>query len=104
MAQQTPGNPGNPRTSVKGPLLFAFLLGCIAGVVTIVVSTGGTSHQPRWDLGAIAFGAAFIVCLVIAAMLAMSYKENAAHLGKGSGVNLRSQDRLTKNSDGPGHS
>jgi hypothetical protein len=36
-------------------------------------------------------------------MLSMSYKENADHLGKGSGINLRSSDRTQprpENGDG----
>lgn len=96
MVQQTPDAPKKPRTSVKGPLVFALILGLVAGLVSVVVSSGGSSHQPRWDLGAAAFGIAFIVSLVVAAMLSMSYKENADHLGQGSGINLRSEDRLKK--------
>ena len=46
--------------------------------------------MPRFDLAFTAAGIAFIVTLVIAAMLSMSYKDNAEHLGKGSGVNLSS--------------
>ncbi|MDJ0357146.1 hypothetical protein [Paenarthrobacter sp. PH39-S1] len=97
MAEKRPATPGEPRISVKAPLGFSFVLGLIAGVVTLVFSTGGTAHTPRWDLAAIAFGVAFIVCLVVAAMLSMSYKENAQHLGKGSGVNLTSAERLAQN-------
>jgi preprotein translocase subunit SecY len=78
---------------VKAPLIFSLLMGIIASVVTVVVSTGGSDKAPRWDLGAIAFGIAFIVTLVVAAMLSMSYKENAEHLGKGSGINLSSSHR-----------
>ena len=94
MAKETPGTPGQPRTSVKAPLVFSAVMAIVAGVVTVVVSTGGSDKAPRWDLGAIAFGVAFIVTLVVAAMLSMSYKENAEHLGKGSGVNLTSAQRL----------
>ncbi len=97
MADKSPATPGEPRISVKAPLGFSAMLGLIAGVVTLIVSSGGTAHTPRWDLGAIAFGVAFIVCLVVAAMLSMSYKENAEHLGKGSGVNLTSAERLEQN-------
>ncbi|MBG0740823.1 hypothetical protein IV500_15715 [Paeniglutamicibacter antarcticus] len=97
MAEKTPGTPGEPRISVKAPLSFAAILGLIAGAVTVVVSSGGTAHTPRWDLGAIAFGVAFIVCLVVAAMLSMSFKENAEHLGKGSGVSRTSAERLAQN-------
>jgi hypothetical protein len=93
VAKETPGAGGGPRTSVKAPLVFSTVLGIIAGVVTVVVSTGGSDKAPRWDLGGIAFGVAFIVALVVAAMLSMSYKENAEHLGKGSGINLSSSER-----------
>ncbi len=93
MANGTPGTPGEPRTSVKAPLVFSTVMALIAGVVTVVVSTGGSDKAPRWDLGAIAFGVAFIVTLVVAAMLSMSHKENAEHLGKGSGINLSSSER-----------
>jgi hypothetical protein len=92
------------RTSVKGPLVFSAVLGLIAAVITTVVATGGTGRDAsngqlrvvRFDLGLIAFGITFVVALVMCAMLAMSYKENADHLGKGSGVSLRSEDRLKK--------
>jgi hypothetical protein len=33
-------------------------------------------------------------------MMSMSYKENADHLGKGSGINLRSADRRKPGADG----
>lgn len=97
------------RTSVKGPLIFSAVLALIAGVITTVVATGGTGKDAsngqlrvvRFDLGLIAFGITFVVCLVMCAMLAMSYKENADHLGKGSGVSLRSEDRLKKQSNPP---
>lgn len=92
------------RTSVKGPLIFSAVLALIAAVITTVFATGGlgreaSNGQPkmiRFDLGLIAFGITFVVALVMCAMLAMSYKENADHLGKGSGVSLRSEDRLKK--------
>ena len=54
--------------------------------------------SPRFDLAFTAAGIAFIVTLVIAAMLSMSYKDNADHLGKGSGVNLSSARKPS-----PGH-
>jgi preprotein translocase subunit SecY len=81
---------------VKAPLIFSAVLAIVASVVTLVVSSGGTSHTPRYDLAAIAFGVAFIVTLVVAAMLSMSFKENAEHLGRGSGINLSSADRQAK--------
>lgn len=92
------------RTSVKGPLIFSAVLGLIAAVITTVFGTGGTGQVAsngqlrviRFDLGLIAFGITFVVALVLCAMLAMSHKENPDHLGKGSGVSLRSEDRLKK--------
>ncbi|WP_285728016.1 hypothetical protein [Psychromicrobium xiongbiense] len=92
------------RTSVKGPLIFATVLALVAGVVTTVAATGGTGPQTsngtmrmvRFDLGLIAFGIAFVVVLVVCAVLMMSFKENDEELGAGSGVNLRSADRQRK--------
>ncbi|WP_427015816.1 hypothetical protein ACQCSX_13475 [Pseudarthrobacter sp. P1] len=96
MANPTPQKSGGPKTSVKAPLMFSTVLALVAGVVTLITSTGGTSHQPRWDLASIAFGIAFVVALVVSAMLSMSHKENAPHLGQGSGVNLTSAERLAQ--------
>ena len=78
MADQQPGKPRKLRTSVKGPLMFS------------AFAPGGSAKVPRFDLAFTGAGIAFIVTLVIAAMLSMSYKENAEHLGKGSGINLSS--------------
>lgn len=86
--------PRGPRVGIKGPLLFSAVLGAIAFVVVLFAASGGTDHGLRYDLAFAAFGIAFIVCLVFAAMLSMSYKDNAEHLGRGDGVNLRSEDRL----------
>ncbi|WP_051389315.1 hypothetical protein [Arthrobacter sp. 35W] len=96
MANPAPQQSGGPKTSVKAPLMFSAALAAVAGIVTLVVSTGGTRHELRWDLAAIAFGVAFIVTLVVAAMLSMSHKENAPHLGQGSGINLTSAERLAQ--------
>lgn len=68
MANPAPQQSGGPKTSVKAPLMFSAALAAVAGIVTLVVSTGGTRHELRWDLAAIAFGVAFIVTLVVAAM------------------------------------
>lgn len=80
--------------SIKFPLSFSFVMGVVAGVVTLVVSAGGTDHGLRWDLGGIAFGIAFIASLLIASLLVMGHKENPASLSEGSGVNRKSSDRL----------
>lgn len=83
----------NPAKGVKGPLIFSAALAAVAGVVTMVVSTGGGTRELRLDLGVTAAGIAFIASLVISAMLQMTEKPNAEHLGKGTGVN-RSSARI----------
>ena len=79
------------RTSVKGPLMFSAFWAVVAFVAVLIFASGGSSRSPRFDLALTGAGIAFIVTLVIAAMLSMSYKDNAEHLGKGSGVNLSSK-------------
>ncbi|WP_394940466.1 hypothetical protein [Psychromicrobium sp. YIM B11713] len=94
---------------IKGPLIFSTVLALIAGIVTIFFATGGTGGRVstgsariiRFDLGGIAFGVTFVVCLVVCAMLLMSHKENPEELSQGSGVNLRSADRLKKLNEPP---
>jgi hypothetical protein len=90
----TEESPRGPRVGIKGPLMFSAFFGVVAFVAVLIFGSGGTGHGMRFDLAFTAGGVAFIVCLVIAAMLSMTYKENAEHLGQGSGVNLRSADRL----------
>ncbi|WP_104043816.1 hypothetical protein [Arthrobacter sp. ZGTC412] len=90
MADQRPGNPRKMRTSVKGPLMFSAFWAVIAFVAVVIFASGGSARAPRLDLAFTAAGIAFIVTLVIAAMLSMSHKDNADYLGKGSGVNLSS--------------
>ena len=90
LADQKPGKPRKLRTSVKGPLMFSAFWAALAFVAVLVFASGGSARTPRFDLAFTGAGIAFIVTLVIAAMLSMSYKENAEHLGKGSGVNLSS--------------
>ncbi len=90
VADQQPGKPRKLRTSVKGPLMFSAFWAALAFVSVLVFASGGSAKPLRFDLAFTGAGIAFIVTLVIAAMLSMSYKENAEHLGKGSGVNLSS--------------
>ncbi|BAS11661.1 hypothetical protein AHiyo4_50830 [Arthrobacter sp. Hiyo4] len=90
MADQKPGKPRKLRTSVKGPLMFSAFWAVLAFVTVLIFASGGSAKTPRFDLAFTGAGIAFIVTLVIAAMLAMSHKENSEHLGKGSGVNLSS--------------
>ncbi|MFF1383761.1 hypothetical protein ACFVWT_09385 [Arthrobacter sp. NPDC058288] len=91
MAQQKPGEPRNLRTSVKGPLMFSAFWAVLAFFAVLIFASGGSARSPRFDLAFTGAGIAFIVTLVIAAMLSMSHKDNADHLGKGSGVNLSSR-------------
>lgn len=91
MAHQKPGEPRNLRTSVKGPLMFSAFWAVLAFFAVLIFASGGSSRAPRFDLAFTGAGIAFIVTLVIAAMLSMSHKDNADHLGKGSGVNLSSK-------------
>lgn len=79
------------RTSVKGPLMFSAFFGILAFFAVLIFASGGSARAPRFDLAFTGAGIAFIVSLVVAAMLSMSHKENAEHLGKGSGVNLSSK-------------
>lgn len=79
------------RTSVKGPLMFSAFFAVLAFVAVLIFASGGSARTPRFDLAFTGAGIAFIVSLVVAAMLSMSHKENAEHLGKGSGVNLSSK-------------
>lgn len=85
-----------PHVGIKGPLMFSAFFGVVAFFAVLFFASGGTGHGMRFDLAFTAGGIAFIVCLVGAAMLSMTYKENAEHLGQGSGVNLRSEDRVKK--------
>ncbi|MFQ4148763.1 hypothetical protein AAGW05_08715 [Arthrobacter sp. LAPM80] len=95
MGSVEPQNP-KPGSSIKFPLSFSFAMGAVAGLVTLVVSAGGTKHGLRWDLGGVAFGIAFVATLLVASLLVMGHKENDPHLSEGSGVNLRSSDRMAQ--------
>ncbi|WP_255405398.1 MULTISPECIES: hypothetical protein [Sinomonas] len=93
-------SPRGPRVGIKGPLLFSAFFAVITFFAVLFFASGGTNKGLRFDLAFSGAGIAFIVCLVAAAMLSMSYKENADHLGKGSGINLRSSDRTQPRSEG----
>lgn len=80
--------------SIRFPLGFSLALAAVAGLVTLVVSAGGTRNGLRWDLAGIAFGIAFVATLLIASLLVMGHKENDPYLSEGSGINRRSADRL----------
>jgi hypothetical protein len=79
--------------------MFSAFWAVLAFFAVLIFASGGSSRAPRFDLAFTGAGIAFIVTLVIAAMLSMSHKDNADHLGKGSGVNLSS-----KKSSGRGYS
>ncbi|WP_142029530.1 hypothetical protein [Arthrobacter sp. SLBN-112] len=102
MADQHQGKPRRLRTSVKGPLMFSAFWAVVAFVAVLIFASGGSARAPRFDLAFTAAGIAFIATLVVAAMLSMSYKENAEHLGKGSGVNLSSAPKRPSQA-APGH-
>jgi hypothetical protein len=101
LAQQKSGEPRKMRTSVKGPLMFSAFWAALAFIATLIFASGGTAKSPRFDLAFIAAGIAFIVILVVLAMLAMGHKPNAEHLGKGSGVNLSSKNTGPGGSSAP---
>lgn len=108
MAKRQPGKPmqGRFRYGIKAPLVFSAALAVVAGVATSIFATGGGSRVLRMDLGLTAAGIAFIVSLVICAMLMMAETPNAEHLSKGSGVNRSSANPDRKPDDagkGQGH-
>lgn len=82
--------------------MFSAFWAVVAFFAVLIFASGGSARSPRFDLAFTAAGIAFIVTLVIAAMLSMSYKDNAAHLGKGSGVNLSSARKPSQGHGGPG--
>jgi hypothetical protein len=82
--------------------MFSAFWAVVAFFAVLIFASGGSSRAPRFDLAFTAAGIAFIVTLVIAAMLSMSYKDNAEHLGKGSGVNLSSAKRTSHGYGGRG--
>jgi hypothetical protein len=71
--------------------MFSAFWAVLAFFAVLIFASGGSARSPRFDLAFTGAGIAFIVTLVIAAMLSMSHKDNADHLGKGSGVNLSSK-------------
>jgi hypothetical protein len=95
LAEQKSGERRSLRTSVKGPLMFSAFWAVLAFFAVLIFASGGSDKEARYDLAFTAAGIAFIATLVLAAMLSMSYKENAEHLGKGSGVNLSSRRPAT---------
>jgi hypothetical protein len=72
--------------------MFSAFWAVLAFVATLIFASGGSAKTPRFDLAFTAAGIAFIVILVVIAMLSMGHKPNDESLGKGSGVNLSSRD------------
>ncbi|WP_043442470.1 hypothetical protein [Arthrobacter sp. L77] len=105
MAKRQPGKPtqGRFRHGIKAPLVFSAVLAVVAGVATSIFATGGGTRELRMDLGLTAAGIAFIVSLVICAMLMMAETPNAEHLSKGSGVNRSSAKPDPKGPAAQGH-
>ena len=95
MGSQEPQNPKSAN-SIKLPLGFSAALAVIAGILTLVFSSGGTQYGLRWDLAGVAFGIAFVAALLISSLLVMGHKENDASLSEGSGVYRKSSDRLAQ--------
>lgn len=88
------GSGGKPGflASIKGPLIFSFVLALIGGVVAMLTASGGSDNPMRVDVGLIAFGVFFIVSLVVVAMLQLAAKDNPEHLAQGSGVHRSSEE------------
>ena len=93
MAQQKSGEPRKPADLGQGAAYVLRVLGrAWPSVAVLIFASGGSAKTPRFDLAFTAAGIAFIVILVVLAMLSMGHKPNAEHLGKGSGVNLSSAE------------
>lgn len=92
MGQNPSGQKPTWQQSIKAPLIFSLVMGVIAGVVATISASGGSDNPMRIDIGLVAFGIAFIACLLVISVLSMAGKENPRHLSEGSGVN-RSSDR-----------
>jgi hypothetical protein len=82
LADQQPGKPRKMRTSVKGPLMFSAFWAVLAFFAVLIFASGGSSRAPRFDLAFTGAGIAFIVTLVIAAMLSMSYRTTLSTSGR----------------------
>lgn len=78
--------------SIKAPLSFSLVMALIAGVVATISATGGSDNPLRLDVGLVAFGAAFVACLLIISVMTMAGKENPEEMGTGSGVNRSSEN------------
>jgi len=97
---QQPEEQRSVRSSIKGPLMFSAFWAVVAFFGVLIFASGGSAKMQRFDLAFTGAGIAFIVTLVLSAMLSLTHKDNAPHLGQGSGVHLSSTDQ-DDDSDGP---
>jgi hypothetical protein len=87
----TPAEKKSWQQSIKAPLSFSLVMGIVAGVIATISSTGGSDNPLRIDIGLVAFGVAFVACLLIISVMTMAGKENPEEMGSGSGVNRSSE-------------
>ncbi|GAA1883238.1 hypothetical protein GCM10009715_32030 [Paeniglutamicibacter psychrophenolicus] len=76
--------------SIKAPLSFSLVMAIIAGVIATISATGGSDNPLRIDIGLVAFGVAFVACLLVISVMTMAGKDNPEEMGTGSGVNRSS--------------
>ncbi|SEB53854.1 hypothetical protein SAMN04489745_0522 [Arthrobacter woluwensis] len=99
MDGQQPEEQRSVRSSIKGPLMFSAFWAVVAFFGVLIFASGGSAKMQRFDLAFTGAGIAFIVTLVISAMLSLTHKDNAPHLGEGSGVHLSSADHADEVGD-----
>src|SRR5690625_7608816 len=92
-------SPKKPRGGFKGgikvPLIFSFVVGIIAFVVSTVTATGGLNNPDnplRVDLGLISFGISFAATLVVVALLQSTGRDTPDHLSEASAINRSSEE------------
>ena len=88
--------------SWRAPLIFSAVLGAVAGVVVLVVSTGGAEKAPRFDLAGDAAGIAFLASVLLSFLLLWGAKPNRPDLGEGSGINRSMSSRRYQGQVQPG--
>ena len=64
------------RPSIEAPLTFSFVMALIAGIVAMISATGGSDNPLRFDVGLVAFGVAFVACLLVISVMTMAGKDN----------------------------
>ncbi|GAA5225973.1 hypothetical protein [Paeniglutamicibacter antarcticus] len=78
--------------SIKAPLTFSLVMAIIAGVIATISGTGGSDNPLRIDIGLVAFGVAFVACLLVISVMTMASKDNPEEMGTGSGINRSSEN------------